>query len=626
MAASLPEQNYGSTASSTAEDATRIPTPPPSQNYGSIASSTAEDATRIPTPPPSSLTGISALGFDAVIAAAGGRAALSGMTTEQLKRVLVLPATRHLAAPYSELLLAERGAAAVGPATAFLSHAYDYKFLDAVDAVVAWGAHNPRPDGMQHFFYFDLLVVNQHSQTLIVPFETLRDEFGKGVRSVGVTLFLLDFAAPLSLGRAWCVFEAATALVSGARFEVIMPPRDQAAFADALVTDFASLASKTCTVDVERARAREREDEENIRAAVTAMGGFARVNQLVIGAMREWMAGSGRAALAALHPLARETAGLAPALAALLLEQGRLDASEQLYRVVVGGLRAASLRATVGLAEVLWSRGRLAEAEPLLREALPELRAGGAPAARDALRASNLLAVVLFERGDMCEAGKLYRETLVGRREVLGASHPDTLISTNNMGFFMRSQGHLGDAEALYREALEGRRAALGPCHKDTLGSLNGLAVTLRAAGRCGEAEPLFREALSARARTLGDAHASTVRSVANLGILLHEMGRIVEARPLYERALEGFAAALGGAHADTLGAMLNLAVVEWEADERAAALERAREAAAGFAQALGREHPDTTLARENVVAMEAAAAGGEAARKLPALQQRAPR
>jgi tetratricopeptide (TPR) repeat protein len=468
-------------------------------------------------------------------------------------------------------------------------------------------------------------VVNQHAQTLIVPFETLRDEFSKGVRSVGVTLFLLDFAAPLSLGRAWCVFEAATALASGACFEVIMPPRDQAAFADALVTDFASLASKTCTVDVERARAREEKDETNIRAAIVAMGGFARVNQLVISAMREWMAGAGRAALAALHPLARETAGLAPALATLLLEQGRLDAAEQLFRVAVGGLRAAALRANIGLAEVLWTRGRHAEAEPLLRELLPELRAGGAPLARDALRTSNLLALVLFERGSAGEAGVLYRETLAGRRALLGASHPDTLISLNNMAFFLRTQGCLGDAEALYREALQGRREVLGAFHKDTLGSLNGLAVTMRAAGRLGEAEPLFREALSVRARTLGNAHASTVRSEANLGILLYEMGAREEARPLYQRALAGFAAALGEAHADTLGAMLNLAVLEWTGGEgggREAALGRARAAAEGFARVLGEAHSDTQLARGNVAAMEAAAAGAH----MPPLQQRAPR
>jgi hypothetical protein len=99
------------------------------QPYGSFSASSAEDATRVPALSPSPLTGLSAAGFDAVIAAAGGRAALAGVTTEQLKRTLVLPSTRHLAVPYCELLLAEHGAGAVGPATAFLSHAYDYRFL-----------------------------------------------------------------------------------------------------------------------------------------------------------------------------------------------------------------------------------------------------------------------------------------------------------------------------------------------------------------------------------------------------------------------------------------------------------------------------------------------------------------
>lgn len=161
-----------------------------------IASSLAADATRVSTT--HHLIGVSLAGFATVVAAAGGRDALAGKTTAWLKYEHVIPATREDARVYVDLLLARPdGGELVGDATHFFSHAYDYAFLDAVDAAEAWARRNPRDGGGAHFFYFDLLVVNQHA-TAIVPFETLRDEFGGGVRGIGRTLFMLDYEQPRS--------------------------------------------------------------------------------------------------------------------------------------------------------------------------------------------------------------------------------------------------------------------------------------------------------------------------------------------------------------------------------------------------------------------------------------------
>jgi hypothetical protein len=89
-----------------------------------------------------------------------------------------------------------------------------------VEAAAAWEAPDERvAKGGVIFYYFDLAVVNQHGQTGVVSFEALRDEFGGGVRGVGHTLFLLRYADPLSLRRAWCVFELGKTLACRARLE-----------------------------------------------------------------------------------------------------------------------------------------------------------------------------------------------------------------------------------------------------------------------------------------------------------------------------------------------------------------------------------------------------------------------
>jgi hypothetical protein len=185
-----------------------------------------------------------------------------------------------------------------------------------------------------HFYYFDLLVVNQHGAGAIVPFETLRDTFAAGVLGAGRTLLVLDETAS-AMGRLWCVFELAVSLQHSDRvsFEVIMAPRHAAAFRTQLVRDYNSVVRRTMIVDVEKAKAREAADEANIRRMLEAPGlGYLRANQLVIGAMKEWMVTEARAALAALSPEERQESTLSYYLSLLLKDMGRLAEAEALAR------------------------------------------------------------------------------------------------------------------------------------------------------------------------------------------------------------------------------------------------------------------------------------------------------
>ena len=245
-----------------------------------------------PSLSPGKPLGISLQGLLALVEAHGGRSALAGLSTGAIKR-LVLAATGHTRTSYAAQLLAA-GSPHAAPATAFISHAYDDEFLGVVDAVAALEAR----EGTSAFYYFDLLVVNQHGQGAVVPFEALRDEFGRSVQAIGCTILVLRWANPVPLQRAWCVFELATTLAVGASMKVLMPPVDAAAFKEALLHDFDSLTYKTCRVDVEKAGARERADLDNIQRVIRESGGYLKTNQLVIGAMKSWMVEEGRAALA----------------------------------------------------------------------------------------------------------------------------------------------------------------------------------------------------------------------------------------------------------------------------------------------------------------------------------------
>jgi len=268
--------------------------------------------------------GISLAGFRALIDAHGGRAELEGKSTAWIKLNVVIPATDPAKTPFTALM----DGAHVAPATAFVSHAYDDEFLGMVDAIATLEAR----EGSSAFYYFDLLVVNQHGQGAIVPFEVLRDEFGQSVRAIGRTLLYLRWANPIPLGRAWCVFEMGITLAVGKGLKVIMPPADVASFKHALENDFDSLTYKTCRVDVEKATAREANDLVNIQRAIVEGGGFLKTNQLVIEAMKGWMVEEARSALEEMPVEERGTSNLLWNLASLLVGQGRLVEAEPLRR------------------------------------------------------------------------------------------------------------------------------------------------------------------------------------------------------------------------------------------------------------------------------------------------------
>ena len=337
--------------------------------------------------------GISLAGFRALIDAHGGRAALEGRSTAWVKFNVVLPATGPTVSPFTALM----DGAHVAPATAFISHAYDDEFLGAVDAIAALEAR----EGTSAFYYFDLLVVNQHGQGAVVPFEVLQDEFGGSVAAIGRTLLVLKWDNPVPLKRAWCVFEMGTTLAVRAEMKVIMPPTDVAAFKEALVKDFDSLTYKTCRVDVEKASAREASDLANIKRAIEEGGGFLKTNQLVIGAMQAWMVEEARAALEEMPAEERATSALINNLASLLYTQGKLG-----------------------------------DAEPLDREALAGCRRTLGDEHPDTLGSIYNFAGLLWKQGKKAEALEMYRQELEVSRRVLGEDHPETqkhLRNYNNL-------------------------------------------------------------------------------------------------------------------------------------------------------------------------------------------------
>ena len=94
----------------------------------------------------------------------------------------------------------------------------------------------------------------------------------------------------------------------------------------------------------------------------------------------------------------------------------------------------------------------------------------------DTLASVHSLAELHYSKGEHAKAEPLLVEALKGRRRTLGDAHTDTLTSANNLGMLHSMKGEHTKAEALLVEALKGRRRTLGDAHTDTLALVANLA------------------------------------------------------------------------------------------------------------------------------------------------------
>lgn len=599
--------NDGSTIGFHAEDHVGPPAP--------IAVARIRAVPALPLPPPAGavappdlhVAGLTLAGFERVIAAAGGRAALAGVTTAALKAMHVLPLTREEKVSYVEHLQCGGHAVCVGPATQFISHAYGDLFLNSIDAVAAWEARKS-PDSGPQLYYFDLLVVNQHNQSVGVSPTVLWEEFAGGVRRVGHTLLVLSWsAAALPLTRAWCLAEVVTGVGdAGGLFEVVLPPHEEECFRAELVANFDAAASKTCSVNLATPTAYHGgkclvdgvcrhvssgelavcpDDLSFVRDSVARELGFDEANARVVAKMQSWMFAAGAAALASLPRDERDGSALAFAYARLLLDtsRGSLELSSErilgVSSVSDRMLAARRNRLALAMCDAAYV-ARLDKYEPHAPEVLDVLRLRAA--ALEACHGSDRQSVV----------GQIYETVYTMREAALGPHHPDTLRSRFDLICFAYDHGdsgHITEIPLLRTDVLRGMRSlsrlqrrVLGDAHPDTLEGWVRLAqFTLSLYENEEEIDENFEAAESA-VRTAVDGlllrfgrwHPLTLEAMQHLAVLLFRAyGGADEVVSLYMQVIEVRKRTLGPRHHFTLALMATAAaLLEEVGDEDAAA------------------------------------------------------
>ena len=191
---------------------------------------------------------------------------LDGLRTEEVSALAAERVTAARRCAYVDLLRPDDGAALVGDATDFVSHAWAMPFaalLETLEDVER--SERARAPARTPFFWIDLLVNNQHA-AVSRSFEWWQTVFLDNVRRIGHTVVVLEWQTPLPLSRVWCIWEMYCSVSgraddcvvdSGAAplFELRFPPSGVASFHALLQRKPEDLWQLLCRVDLKAADA-----------------------------------------------------------------------------------------------------------------------------------------------------------------------------------------------------------------------------------------------------------------------------------------------------------------------------------------------------------------------------------
>ncbi len=251
--------------------------------------------------------------------------------------------------------------------------------------------------------------------------------------------------------------------------------------------------------------------------------------------------------------------GVAAARGRLLFSQGRLAEAERDFREVLPLLRAAMLRGEVraeALANALnnfaylrRTQGDSAGAEAAFRETLAL-----APKLAREFRyfigmTRSTLASVLADGGRFPEALASAREAVAEYRETQATGTPDYGFSLTVLGGFLLDQGELAAADEALREGETILRRRLSPTHLWLGDNLRNQALLLNEEERFAEAEAKAREAQQIYLTSFGPHYDHYPTTRIALGVALGRTGRVAEGEAMIREALEQRAATLPPEH-----------------------------------------------------------------------------
>lgn len=243
-------------------------------------------------------------------------------------------------------------------------------------------------------------------------------------------------------------------------------------------------------------------------------------------------------------------------LGQVLFLRGRFAEAEALLRFSLplleranGRLSFQAIHSQIDLTRLLMSQSRIAEADVVAKDVL-ERQLAFAPHSPDMIVAYHLQAEIQRLLGKYAEAA-----SSLGNAESVevsadptkpndGKIDPVWLAKTRTQTNYLRAQlelqrGHLTEAEKYARLALNHFRELNGEKHPDVARSLSLLGTILLRQGNDREAETLLHQAVSISTQTPGQNNGNNTQAQLGLAALLAKAGKPEEAEGYFKNAVD---------------------------------------------------------------------------------------
>ena len=483
----------------------------------------------------------------------GGRSVLNGLSTSDVNKRYLKPLTIHMKSSYCDYLKTI-DVNSVREAQVFISHAWEYKFLDLVDSL-----QNHFGQNSDKIFWIDLFSINQHiAQNLDFPWwsTTFRSAIAKMNHTV---LVCSPWLEPTSLTRSWCLYEIYCTVDSNCKFEVAMSSSEENNFLETIKYDaFDSYNRMLAAIDTENSNASKPEDKKKIFDAVSTVG-FDRIDSIVSSRLREWVIETIKKSIRGCSN-DEERGSALKVLGSLYQIQGQNDSAENALLQSLNlfeKLESKNLRKMMQvqncLALLYQNMKRFSKALSYSQLCFDTAKELYGESNEVTLQYMNNLAGLLKWKGNRNKASSLYEKCLALRKEVLGEEDPDTLQTMNNLALLYQGMRRDDDALTLFKKCLDLRKRILGEKSPDTLQSMNNLAIFYHRKYNYELALDLFNNCLALREEVLGENHLDTLKTMNNLALLYQHKRRDNEALPLFQKCLNRRLIVFGDKHTDTL-------------------------------------------------------------------------
>lgn len=466
---------------------------------------------------------------------------------------------------YIEYLLSDSGKHRfVSKAQTFISYAWNYKWGDLLDALVA----ELLKEDSDVFIWMDVFVINQH-KIADVKFEAWTQMFRGMLKNLGkANLVLIPWEKPIPVERSWCVFEMVVmeAEKRNLRLDVLMDPKGEKDFKSRLksgTVDLGFFNTLFAGINVERAGATKDSDRKEI-LSILKQTGIIKVNDLVMSNLKNWLDRIIYETIVEMHEDTEEKANVLGARAGLLQAVGKMTEAVSTYRdsldisrsIVNNDMNVALRYNNIAMALVEQGDPEL-EAEGYFRQAISICRSWQGDAKDNPHLPVCLgnLAVLLESREQFDEAEKFYREALKIDIDLYGSDHPSVANDLLNLGGMFQSKGDLQTAQNYISDSLQLNDRLLGPDHPSTIMSRAWISHILRETGRFKEAMEVLNEIVESRRRVQGNEHPDTAIALNSLAKIMVGAGQVSDARKYVDESIQIFEKSLGKSHAHTVNA-----------------------------------------------------------------------